>query len=67
MNQSYSTYMDYIDFLNEKFKQEQQRLFRENCKSYIYNRNPSVISVHKNLHSLSGCKGIGLLKKRDKR
>ncbi len=59
---------DYIEYLEERFEEEQYRLWRERIVPYINKIRPSYIFFNKkNLHSLSGMKGIGLLKKRDKR
>lgn len=52
---------DYIDFLEER-KQASKKIM-----AYIHNTKPSIIPIRKNLHSLSGMKGIALLKRIDKR
>jgi len=57
---------DYIDFLDDKFDREQTKLIPKRVISYINNSKPSTIPIRKNMHSLSGMKGIKLLKKIDK-
>jgi len=52
------------DFLDIKLEEEQIKLIPKKVISYINNSKPSIVSIRKNLHSLSG--GINLLKKRDK-
>lgn len=58
---------DFVDFLDDKFEKEQLKLIPKKVTSYIYNTQPTTIPIRKNLHSLSGCNGLKLLKKKDKR
>jgi len=55
------------DFLENKFDREQIKLIPKRISSYIHNAKPSTIPIRKNLHSLSGMRGVKLLKKMDKK
>lgn len=52
---------DYIDFLEEIKKQPKKITHR------IHNTKHSIVPVRKSMHSISGMKGINLLKRIDKR
>lgn len=55
------------DFLDDKFAKEQIKLIPKKVISYINNTKPLIVPARKNMHSISGMKGIALLKRIDKR
>jgi len=56
-----------FDFMDNKFKKLQQRLWRENVVPYMNRTRISNIKLSKNLQSISGMKGVNLLKRMNKK